>query len=110
MSLMRWGFKHNMIITRISHILRERLTFAQKIKCIWFLVYYSIIGIDNYDIKLSNGNEIRSTNVKKCVDCKCNITEANDSGWEVFVSSGYTQPICKKCDIVRNKTIYLKQD
>ena len=91
-------------------ILPPHLTLIQIVKLMWFSVYYRIVGIENVEIRLSNGNEIRSTNVKKCVDCNCNITKDNDSGWEVFVGGGYTQPTCKKCDEIRDKSLCEKSD
>ena len=90
----------------------KNTTLIQKIKMIYFWCYYHIVGSDKFDIKLSDGREIRSTNIKKCADCDCNITKENDSGWEVFVSGGYTQSTCKKCDEIRNSdaTEYLKEE
>jgi hypothetical protein len=90
--------------------LPSQLTLVQIVRLIWFSIYYHIVGVDNIEIRLSNGNEIRSTNVKKCADCKCNITKDNDSGWEVFVGGGYTQPTCKKCNEIRDKNLCEKSD
>jgi hypothetical protein len=42
--------------------------------------------------------DIRSTNVQRCARCGERITNANDSGWEVFVTGNMTQPVCKACD------------
>jgi len=42
--------------------------------------------------------EIQSNNIDKCLDCGCQITKYNDSGWEKFIDGVHTQKICKKCD------------
>lgn len=78
------------------------MTFIQKIRSIYFWIYYHTFGANQFDIKLSGGREIRSNNINKCVDCGCYITPENDSGWECFVNAGYTQSICKKCEEIRS--------
>ena len=51
-----------------------------------------------YLTRLRYDLDIRSTNVMRCAHCNAPITEANDSGWEVFVTGNMTQPVCKTCD------------
>jgi hypothetical protein len=40
---------------------------------------------------------IGSNGKQECMRCGECITEANDSGWECFVSAATTQKICKPC-------------
>jgi hypothetical protein len=85
------------------------LLLIQKIKYSFFWIYYHIMGTDSFSITTSDGNEIRPSNVWKCIDCGCKITKENNSGWEYFVGhGGYTQPACKKCDEIRSQQKFKK--
>ena len=50
-------------------------------------------------------DDIKSNHKNACVDCGDEITNANDSGWEVFVDSRTTQSICKMCDMLRQSML-----
>jgi hypothetical protein len=50
-------------------------------------------------LSLDGKNPIESNGNKWCARCKMKITPENDSGWEVFVEGGKTQPICVFCNV-----------
>lgn len=45
-----------------------------------------------------NGKPIRSNDKRVCARCGLPIDQVTDSGWEVFVEAGTTQPICVFCE------------
>ena len=45
---------------------------------------------------------IHSNNSMICADCGDPITLDNFTGWEVFISPGTTQAVCKFCSLVRD--------
>lgn len=42
--------------------------------------------------------QIRSNRIQECARCHRPIAPDNDSGWEVFIDDGLTQPICISCN------------
>lgn len=49
---------------------------------------------------------ITSNHLPICINCGCQITRDNDSGWEQFTKDGKTtQSICKECDQLSTKNI-----
>lgn len=53
----------------------KEMKIIQFIKNIYYKIYYAIDGTDNIIINTDGVGEIRSTNVRKCVDCNCQITD-----------------------------------
>lgn len=45
-----------------------------------------------------NGEAIQSNSKRVCARCGLLIDAITDSGWEVFVEAGTTQPICVFCE------------
>ena len=41
---------------------------------------------------------ISSNGLPICARCDKEVTPENDSGWEVFISGGTTQPTCVECN------------
>jgi len=65
---------------RIKHLFYERIHRKRSenytiYKNIYYKIYYAIDGTDNIIINTDGVGEIRSTNVRKCVDCNCQITD-----------------------------------
>lgn len=62
-------------------------------------ILHRLLGLSRDKTIGTRMGEIRSTHVRKCAHCGVAITDANDSGWEAFVTGTYTQRVCKDCDI-----------
>lgn len=81
---------------------------AVIVLCVSWLVY-RYIRLKHFTV-LAGLDDTRSTNVMRCAHCDTQITDDNDSGWEVFVENGYTQKICKACDLRLSTEPIIKGD